>query len=76
MEWLTMSVWTCSARLKRIARPRGLASAALSGIIGRPVELEKRAVTGVDGRETCGALVRDKASGAAVKEPVSISPLA
>ena len=48
VEWLTMSVWTCSARLNRIARPRGLASGALSGNAGSPVELEKRAVTGVD----------------------------
>ena len=48
VEWLTMSVWTCSARLNRRAKPRGLASGLLSGIMGKPVELEKRAVTGVD----------------------------
>src|SRR3984957_11829315 len=54
VEWLTMSVCTWSARLNRIASPRGFASGELSGILGSPVELEKRTVTGVDSRVTWG----------------------
>src|ERR1700739_2549151 len=57
VEWLTISVCTWSARLNRMAIPRGLASGELSGMVGIPVELEKRTVIGVDARVMCGALV-------------------
>ena len=50
---------TCSAKLKRIAKPRGSACGSLSGSNGSPVELENRAVTGVEGRVRCGARVSD-----------------
>src|ERR1700757_2397026 len=76
VEWLTMSVCTCSARWNRMARPRGLALGSLSGMSGTPVELENRAVTGVEARVMCGALVSDTASGSGVKVPESMVPLA
>src|SRR5580704_15101623 len=76
VEWLTMSVCTWSARLNRIASPRGFASGELSGILGSPVELEKRTVTGVDSRVTWGALVSDVAPGAGRNVPRSIRPFA
>ena len=49
VEWATISVWWCGPRLNRIPRPRGLALGSVSGIEGRPVELEKRMVRGVEG---------------------------
>lgn len=76
VEWLTMSVCTCSASWNRIARPQGFALGSLSGKSGIPVELEKRTITGVDGRVMCGALLRDSASGSGVKVPVSKTPRA
>src|ERR1700740_2152407 len=57
-------------------RPRGLAFGSLSGNSGIPVELENRAVTGVEARVTCGALLSDTASGSGVKVPESMVPLA
>ena len=53
-----MSVWTWSARWNRVAIPCGLdPSGALSATVGMPAEAENRTVTGVEGREACGALV-------------------
>jgi hypothetical protein len=45
-------------------------------MIGIPVELENRAVTGVEGRVMCGALVKAAAPGAGVNVPVSMEPFA
>lgn len=59
-----------SGRWKRIAIPRGLAEASVSGIDGRPVEEEKRTVMGVDGMLKCGALDRADAVLVGVKVPV------
>src|ERR1700735_898220 len=75
-EWATISVWTRSARWKRIAQPRGSALGSLSGITGIPVELEKRTVAGVDGRLKCGALLSVAASAVGVKVPCSMIPFA
>src|SRR6185437_2453232 len=52
VEWQMISVCVCSARWKRMANPRGFAFGSLSGIRGRPVESENRAVIGVDSRVT------------------------
>ena len=38
-----------SGRWKRMAMPRGLAAGSVSGIVGMPVEEEKRIVREVDG---------------------------
>jgi hypothetical protein len=76
VEWLTISVCTCSAKWNRMASPRGFAFGSVSGICGRPVELENRAVTGVESRTTCGARVNEEASEAGEKVPLSITPLA
>lgn len=48
VEWVTTSVCLRPPRLKRTAKPRGSALGSLSGIIGMPVELEKRTVMGVE----------------------------
>ena len=41
VEWATISVWTCSARWKRMAIPLGPDCAgSLSGMVGRPVAFE------------------------------------
>src|ERR1700739_3752217 len=76
VEWLTISVCTCSARLNRMAIPRGLASGELSGMVGIPVELENRTVTGVDARVMCGALVSFVAPVDGLNVPLTIRPLA
>ncbi|MGO9966577.1 MAG: hypothetical protein ACLPY2_04845 [Bryobacteraceae bacterium] len=41
VDWAMISVWTQSARWKRIAKPRGFALGSLSGNIGSPVESAK-----------------------------------
>ena len=43
---------------------------------GMPVELEKRTVTGVDGRFKWGALLSEAASGVGVNDPFNMMPLA
>lgn len=63
VECAIMSVRTCEPRLKRMPRPRGLASGLVSGIWGIPVELEKRRVTEVDGRRKWGAVESSAALG-------------
>jgi hypothetical protein len=76
-EWAMMSVWTWSARWNRVAIPCGLdPSEALSATVGIPPEAENRTVTGVEGREACGALVSVVASGDGVNVPENITPLA
>src|SRR4051794_23923624 len=65
-----MSVWTCSARWNRVAIPCGLdPSGALSAAAGMPDEAENPTVTGVEGREACGALVNSAASGEETNVP-------
>lgn len=82
VECATMSVCCLfpsllSGRWKRIARPRGLALPSVSGMLGRPVEEEKRRVMGVvEGWVKCGALERVEAVGVGVKTPVRRWPLA
>jgi hypothetical protein len=56
--------------------PRGLASLALSGIWGSPVEFENRTVTGVELWLKCVALLKEDASGVGVKVPLMRIPLA
>ena len=76
-EWAMMSVWTWSARWNRVAIPCGLdPSGALSATVGMPPDAENRTVTGVEGREACGALVSLAASGEGVNVPENITPLA
>lgn len=70
-----MSVWwrrpsAVEGRWKRMAMPRGLAVGEVSGIVGSPVEEEKRMVRGVEGAVKCGALERVDAVGVGVKVPV------
>jgi hypothetical protein len=89
--WVIMSVWRvccCCPALGaspstggvgskyRTANPRGLALGSVSGICGRPVEEEKRARRGVEGRVKCGAQERVEASGVGVNVPRSRRPLA
>lgn len=62
--------------MNRTANPRGLALGSVSEILGRPVEEEKRASTGVEGRVKCGALERVEAWGVGVKVPRRRRPLA
>src|SRR5262249_16107661 len=70
-----MSVCLCGpSYMKRTARPRGWALGSLSGIAGRPVELEKRLTTGEDGWLKCGAFERALASAVGVKVPFSNIP--
>src|ERR1700694_4766961 len=59
-----------------MASPRGFAFGSLSGMVGRPVESENRAVTVVESRVRCGARDKDAASEEGVKVPVSKTPLA
>jgi hypothetical protein len=75
VECATMSVCCLfpslsEGRWKRIARPCGLALLSVSGMLGRPVEEEKRRVMGVEGAVKCGALERVDAVGVGVKVPV------
>jgi hypothetical protein len=72
----TISVCTCSARLSRIAIPRGPAFGSLSGITGIPVEFENRTVTCVDSRVKCGAFEIFPASAVGVNVPLSSTPFA
>jgi len=65
-----------SGRVKRIARPLGLAFGSVSGITGIPVEFEKRPITGVDGAFRWGAEDKEAASGVGLKVPLSRIPLA
>ena len=72
-----MSVCLCGpSYMKRTAKPRGWALGSLSGIVGRPVELEKRMTTGVDGWLKCGAFERALASDVGVKVPFNNIPRA
>src|SRR5512133_2446837 len=75
-EWATMSVCTCSARLNRIAMPRGSAFGSLSGISGTPVESENLTVTGVEACTACRARVSDAAALNGINVPVNKMPLA
>lgn len=74
VEWATISVWWCPSSLskKRIARPRGLAFGEVSGILGRPLELEKRTRTGVTVAAKCGAFDRVAASDVEVNVPFTM----
>lgn len=65
-----------SGSWKRIAMPRGLPFGSESGRVGKPVEEEKRARRGVEGRVKCGARERSAAAGVGVKRPVRRMPLA
>lgn len=56
--------------------PRGLALGSVSGILGKPVEEEKRTVIGVDGALKCGAEVSSEADEVGVKVPVNRWPFA
>ena len=80
VECATMSVCRLfpplSGRWKRIARPRGLALPSVSGMLGRPVDEEKRSVMGVEGVVKCGALERVEAVGVGMKVPVRRWPFA
>jgi len=77
-----MSVWTrlpvagSGARWKRRARPRGLPFGLESGREGMPVEEEKRARRGTEGRVKCGAREREEAVGLGMKVPVRRMPFA
>jgi len=59
-----------------MAMPRGLALGSVSGIVGNPVEEEKRTVIGVDVSLKCGADVSSEAAEAGTKVPVRRWPLA
>lgn len=65
-----ISVWVRPPKLKRIAIPRGEALGSLSGIVGNPVELEKRTVMGVVGLLKWGARESFPASAEGVNVPV------
>jgi hypothetical protein len=72
-----MSVWTCSSRWKRNAKPRGLAPCgSLSATVGIPAKSEKRSVTGVELRLRCDARVGVVASEESVNVPLSRMPFA
>jgi hypothetical protein len=62
--------------LNLMAIPRGSAFPSVSGILGIPVELEKRTVIGVDGLLKWGALESFAASAEGVNVPVTTIPLA
>lgn len=59
-----------------MAMPRGLESLSLSGMLGMPVELEKRTMIGVEGKLKCGALERDAAVAVGVNVPFVRRPWA
>lgn len=59
-----------------MAIPRGSESEILSGILGIPVELEKRTQTGVLAALKCSALESLEASADGVKLPDRIIPFA
>lgn len=65
-----------SGRVNRTAKPFGLEFASLSGIVGIPVESEKRPMTGVDGAFKCGAEDRAAASGVGLNVPLRRMPRA
>lgn len=48
----------------------------MSGMLGMPVELEKRTMRGVEGLLKWGAVENDAASGVGVKVPVTSRPFA
>jgi hypothetical protein len=60
----------------RTAKPLGLELSSLSGILGIPVEFEKRTRIGVDAALRCGAVERDLAVSDGVKLPERRTPLA
>lgn len=78
VEWATISVCLCfsASRIKRIAMPRGSACASKSGMLGIPVELEKRIQMGVEGLLKWRAVESVLASGRGMKVPVKRSPFA
>lgn len=80
VECAIMSVcWrlpSTSGRWNRIAIPRGLAFASVSGIFGRPVEEENRTVIGVVEAFKWGALLRADAECVGTKTPLRRCPLA
>jgi hypothetical protein len=59
-----------------MAKPRGLPFGSVSGICGMPVELEKRAMIGVEGFWKCGARDNVFAVEVLVKWPFRRMPLA
>lgn len=65
-----------SGSWKRNAMPRGLPLGSVSGILGVPVEEEKRTMMGVEGAVKCGAELRSEAAEVGVKVPVRRWPLA
>ncbi len=71
-----MSVCLRSPSWNLIPHPRGLAFSLKSGILGIPVELEKRTQTGVEGLLKCGAVESFFASSEGVKVPIAVIPLA
>jgi hypothetical protein len=81
VECAITSVWTRRPSLlfgswKRRPKPWGRDGGAVSGIAGRPVEVEKRARRGVDGRLKWGAELSLAASLVGVKVPVRRLPFA
>lgn len=76
VEWAITSVCLCSPKMKRMAMPRGSPFGSVSGSFGRPVEDEKRTVTGVEVLLKCGATDREDASLVGVKVPLSRIPRA
>lgn len=62
--------------MKRMAIPRGSAFPSVSGMLGIPVELEKRTQTGVEGLLKCGAVESLAASADGMNVPLRSSPLA
>ena len=59
-----------------MAIPRGLELASVSGMLGMPVELEKRTMRGVEGLWKWGAVESEAASAVGVKVPVTSCPFA
>lgn len=80
VECAITSVWTRrpsrGGSWNRTAKPWGRDGGAVSGMAGRPVEVEKRARRGVDGRVKWGAELSLAASLVGVKVPVSRWPFA
>src|SRR5271154_2825592 len=76
LDWLTISVWTRSPRIKRIALPRDSVIEYVSGMLGKAVAFEKRTRTGVEGLLKWGAEESFAASGVGVKVPLRRIPLA
>jgi hypothetical protein len=56
--------------------PRGSALGSVSGMLGMPVELEKRTVIGVDGVLKCSAVDSEAALALGVNVPLRSVPFA